>query len=163
VKKLRFKSDKQRAAVMAKLRYIAAPPLQSANRLPVQVGIVVPSKVGTKYVGPKRHGRWVDSEKRWFDKKFQGDTSVKSLGTYLEKKKGKPSKLVKERGVIVESSTTVANYNKYRQAFARHAIERQKEWKQSSMLVFVEGQKFITPKQDYLLDDKRQSKKVLVT
>jgi hypothetical protein len=128
--------------------YVSRPHIVS-NRLPVQVAIIVPSTKNNKNISTSSFSRRVDSEKKYFDSKFGGDTAVKDVGSYVqETKRGK--KLIKERGVIVESSTTPKIYEKNKKDFESHVVKRQKQWKQDTILFRVEGEDFIYPKRPYI-------------
>ena len=159
---MRFKNNRQRKAVMARLRTISHPPFRSANHLPVRVSVIVPSTELEKNIPAKEFLRRVDSENRWFDNRFGGDTAVRETGSYLGVVKGK-KKLIKEKGVIVESKTTTDNYERLKNEFARHIEQKRKEWKQQSVLAEVEGQTYIVPKQAFIADDKKFKGRVIVS
>lgn len=145
-------------AKSANLRFIDSPKF-SSNKLPVQVAVVVPATTDEdKKLSEAQFKKRVDSEKRFMSKTFGGDTAIKGEGGFLLE-----GKLIKEKVVKVESSMSVADYNRNRQLIAKHVAERRKAWKQNSILVEVEGQTFITPKQSFISDDKKQSSKILVT
>ena len=157
---MRFKNSSQRAAVMAKLRFINAPQF-SANILPVQVSVIVPStKRKISRISDEEFNKRVDSEKRWFDnpRRFGGDTSVQTVGSYRMGKK-----LVKEDGVKITASTTVDKYNKQLPAIEKHVMKRRKEWGQDTMFLEIEGHSFIVPKKGYIDSEKIKPKKILVT
>lgn len=147
------------------IRFIRPLPIQSRNRLPLQVSVIVPS---TRNIRRKVAGEWksipiyltddeyakrIDNEEKYFSKKFKGDTSVVGTGNYWD---GERKELVPERNVKVQSSTTEEIYNKKRSELARHIKARQKQWKQSQVMYSVEGQDFMYPKKGWADDDKKQ-------
>lgn len=147
-----------------RLKYLEIPPFKSANVFPVQVSVLVPSTIYSKPIPAHRFSRRVDSEKRWFDDKFGGDTAVRDMGSYLSQE----GKLIKEKGFIVESSMTSDKYNESIKDFAKHVHDRLKDWKQESIIVGIEGEKYIVPKQKFTgiprLDSERQPyRKIIVT
>ena len=141
------------------LKFVTPPPFKSSNHLPVQLTVLVPSTRFDKELDAATFSKRVDAEKRWFDKRFGGDTAVKDVGSYLMDGK----KLIKEKGVIVEASTTTDKYKKFQREFARHVERRAKDWSQQTILSSVEGQKFIVPKQDFIDDEKKPVRKLIVT
>lgn len=155
---MRFKNSKQRAAVM--MKYINAPKFR-ANTLPVQVSVIVPStRKKVARISDDEFNKRVDSEKRWFDnpKRFGGDTSVQTVGSYRMGKK-----LIKEDGVKITASTTIDKYNKNLPSLEKHVMKRRKEWGQDTMFLEVEGHSFIAPKKGYIDSEKNKPKKILVT
>lgn len=143
--------------MFAKLRAVNAPNLRR-NRLPVQVSVVVPSTDLDKLIPEKKFILRVKKEQKWFNDRFGGSTSINEVGTYNIGKK-----VIKEPGVIVESSMSVSAYEKNKKILEKHLISRRKQWKQDSLLVKVEGQAFIVPKRPFIDDDKKQTNKILVT
>ncbi len=133
-----------------------------ANRLPVQVGIIVPSTIRDKKISTEAFAKRVDSEKTFFSRTFGGDTAIRGEGNFELKEKGKKPILIKERNVIVESSTTPKVFNSKRKILIRHIRARQKQWKQNSVLFKVEGEDFIFPRQSFIPHDKSK-RKILVT
>ncbi len=157
---MKFKSSSQRKAVMAKLnaiRTIPGPNLPT-NKLPVQVGIIVPSTELDKQITDQEFNKRIDSEKRFFDKKFGGDTSHKTVGSYILGKQ-----LIKEKGEFIQSSMTRADYIKHKISMEKHFIKRRKQWKQDSLLIRIEGQDFIVPKRKFIPTDKGQSKQIIIS
>lgn len=120
------------------------------NRLPLQFSIIVPSvsKDGKK-TPSKLFLKRVDNEKEFLDNIYKGDTSVKSVGSYLQVD-GKKKKVVSEQGVIVEVSTTPEVFNSNRNVMEQHIKDKQKDWNQSSIFYKIEGEAFIYPKQKYI-------------
>lgn len=153
--------DRQRRAMFARLnglQYIKAPSFK-ANTLPVQVSTIVPSTTNkSAKISKKEFNDRINSEKRWFDKKFGGDTSVKTVGSYVMGKE-----LIKEDGAKITASTTTEKYNKNVRVIERHILQRRKQWGQDTMYLEVEGQAFIAPKQSYIDSEKKPTKKILVT
>lgn len=153
-----FKSDKQRKGFYAQLEKLDL----NANRLPVQFSIIVPSTIFDKKIKAHEFSKRIDAEKKYFDRKFNGDTAVKDVGSYVTRKykKGKrlKDKIIKEKGVIVESSTTPEVYNKNRHFLASHIKKRQKDWKQSTILYKIQSESFIYPKQSYLPSSDKKGK-----
>lgn len=142
-------------------RTILAPPLQSANVLPVQVSIIVPStNKEQEYIGDEAFAKRVKEEKEWFDKKFEGDTKIDSVGSWWSTDRNES---VTEKGAVVQSSMSVAKYNRFREEIAGHAEEKRKAWEQQSVYVQVEGNAFITPKSEGSDDDTGQSEQIIVS
>ena len=125
-------------------------PMKNANRLPVQVGIIVPKTRYDKKIKQKEFNKRVREEERWFSTSFGGDTSIDTAGGFIKNKR-----LIKERGKWVYSSMTSEGYAKFRKKIAEHIRQRQKEWKQYSILLKVEGVDFIVPKDNDIPDDKK--------
>lgn len=139
---------------------IKAPPLKSSNNLPVQVSIIVPStKAHSKKITPLEYQRRIDETKKFFDKEFGGDTTVEEVGSYYDDGQGK---LIKEKGAIVESSMSIPTYNKKIKNVAEYVEKKQKEYEQDTMLISVEGRKYITPRKDYIDDDKETKKERII-
>jgi hypothetical protein len=140
------------------LRFIEPPKFtQPANVLPVQVSIIVPSTIGDKDISPKQFAARVKSEREFMSQLFGGDTSHSEVGGYWN-----GHKLINEKSMMVEVSTTIEKYNKLKDVLGKHVSERQKDWGQESMLMKVEGESFITPKQNQI-DSERGASKILVT
>lgn len=141
-----------------KIRFIPKPPFLSQNKLPVQIGIIVPSTEKDKKISDKEFEKRIDQEKRWFTNRFGGDTSIKTVGSYFD-----GGKFILEKGILVQSSTNVDTYMKKRNLLAKHLLDRKKQWKQDSMLMKIEGQDFIVPKKNYIKHDKNQDDMIMVT
>ena len=148
-----FSSDKQRKCFFAQLDKLDL----KANRLPVQFSIIVPSTEFDKKIKAKDFTKRIDSEKKYFDKKFGGDTTIREVGSYVLKK-GKKDILIKEKGAVVESSTIPAVYNKNRSSLASHIKKRQKDWKQNSVLFRIQSESFIYPKQPFIPSADKKGK-----
>ena len=164
-----FKSDEQRKAFFAKqgnqpqrLQTDTSkmiPPLKlRSNQLSVQVVSVVPSTKFDKNISDQEFKKRIDAEKKWFSNNFGGDTSIKSVGSYVM-----DNKLIKERVVIVESSMSKETYMKSRSKLASHFKAKRKQWKQDSIIFKVEGHAFIYPKKSFIEGDKVTSKSIPVT
>jgi len=136
------------------LHYIPAPALQSANNLPVQVSLIIPSTKNvegkTIKLNTKEFNKRIDETKKFFDENFGGDTAIKEVGSYWD---GSKNELVKEKGAIVESSMSIPTYYEKVGKITEYAEKKQKDYLQDTMLVTVEGRKFITPKKDYIDHD----------
>ncbi|MAH48579.1 hypothetical protein CMI37_22330 [Candidatus Pacearchaeota archaeon] len=163
-----FKSDKQRKAFFAKqgtTRSDVIPrinPLKlKSNRLPIQFSVLVPSTKLDKKISTSSFRKRIDDEKKFMSKTFGGDTSVKSTGSFVLKR-GKKDILIKEKNVIVESSTTTNKFNENRSRLIRHLKAKQKQWKQNSVLYKLEGESFIFPRQSFIPHD-RSRRRVTVT
>jgi hypothetical protein len=149
------------------IRTVQSPFKKDRNRLPLQLALAVPStrnvmkgkKLKSIVIPRKEFNKRIDDEKEWFDKKFDGDTAVRGMGSFWD---NKLKKLTKENVVLVESSTSLGKFNEVGKEFAEHARRRQTDWEQSSILVRVEGQDFIVPKQSFLKDDKKQKNIIAV-
>ena len=133
-----------------------------ANRLPVQFSIIVPSTIREKKISAQAFAKRIDSEKRFFSRTFGGDTAIKSEGNFELKEKGKKPILIKERGVIIESSTTKIVFNNRRKELIKHLKIIRKKWKQNSLLFKIEGEAFIFPKQSFI-PSSRSKRKILIT
>jgi len=153
-----IRTDSQRKAMFARLNTLNV----RANRLPVQISIIVPSTRREKKISTAGFAKRIDSEKQFFSRTFGGDTAIKSEGNFELKEKGKKPILIKERGVIIESSTTKKVFNSKRQILIKHLKARQKQWKQNSVLFKVEGETFIFPRQSFIPHDTSK-RKILIT
>tara|TARA_R100001530_G_scaffold101568_1_gene70633 strand:+ start:595 stop:1059 length:465 start_codon:yes stop_codon:yes gene_type:complete len=152
-----FKSDNQRKAVFARLNTLNV----RANRLPVQIRILVPETVLNTKISAKKFKNRIASEKKFMSKTFGGDTTIKAVGSYIMKRKKKDI-LIEEKTAIVESSTTKKQFNANRKKFINHIKQKQKQWKQDSVMYKIEGENFIYPKKDYISHDKSK-RKILIT
>lgn len=123
------------------------PPLplpEGANDLPVQVSIIVPStKEESKPLTETEFEQRINDEKKWWDTRFGGDTTIQDVGSYVYK-----GKVINEKGAIVQASMSMDKYRKYRGSIAQHASKKQKDWSQHTILINVEGRTFITPAQN---------------
>ena len=72
-------------------------------------------------------------------------------------------KLIKEKGVLVQSSMTKKDYEKNLKELEKHFLQKRKEWKQDTVLIRVEGQDFIVPKKDYINSDDKQSEQIIIS
>lgn len=124
----------------------------NSNRLPLQFGLIVPStKDNDKKISSKEFEKRVDNTKSFFSKTFGGETSVKSEGGFVLN-----DKLIKEKTVIVESSTTTKSFNNNRKKLEDYVKNKQKSWKQNSLLFKIEGEDFIYPKQSFIDHDPKR-------
>lgn len=149
---------------MEKTPTIPPPPLESANNLPVQISLIVPSTsnvkdhkgdLKSKKIKPQQFTKRVNEVKKEFIKRFGADTAVQEVGSYTM-----DGKLVKERGVIVESSTTIPRYKKNIAGIARFTEAKRKSFgNQDTMALKVEGRLFVTPKKSYIHHDRKTYKK----
>lgn len=137
-------------------------PLGEANDLPVQVSIIVPStknnnqpidEPGTDTNFQNR----VTQEKNYFDDLIGGDTTIQEVGSYLL-----DGEVIKEPGAIVQVSMTRADYNKFKNKIAAHAIQRKNDWQQNQIAVIVEGRTYFAPKDKNIPDDTKMPKRILV-
>lgn len=129
------------------------------NRLPLQFSIIVPRKPSKgKQLSADAFVQRVDDEKEYLDSLFGGDTSVESVGSYLQtnkdKKGNETQEVVREDGVIVEVSTTKPTFEKHRSKLSKHIKKRKKDWKQQSIFYKIEGEGFIYPYQKNIPTDK---------
>lgn len=150
-------SRQQQKAMFARLNQLDI----RSNRLPVQYSIIVPSTKLDKKITSSAFQKRINSEKRFMDKTFGGDTTIRAVGSFVLKR-GKKEILIKERNAIVESSTTKPIFNSKRMILKRHIIQRRKQWKQNSILFKVEGETFIFPRQKFIAHD-RSKRKILIT
>lgn len=149
------------------LQYIPSPPLEEANNLPVQVSIIVPStkniidkksgKEKSKKISEKEFDERVKETKKEFDNLFGADTAISDVGSYFNGKKH-----IDEKGVIVESSTSIPKYKENIKKVVELAEEKQKKYLQDTMAVKVEGRLFIVPKKSYIDDDKITKNKPII-
>lgn len=144
------------------LTTIKAPPLKQANNLPVQVSVLVPStKEHSKKIGKRQFHKRVDETKEFMDKEFGGDTKVDSVGSYFD---GSKNELIKEESAVVESSMSIPTYNKKIKKVVSFIEKKRKDYGQDTMLLSVEGHKYIIPKKDYIDNDKKTTgKRILVS
>jgi hypothetical protein len=138
----------------------------SQNRLPLQFSIIVPSKsISGKPIKPSTFTERVKSEKKWMDRIFKGDTAVKTIGSYVERKKIKSGKnkgkfkdtVIVEKGSLVEVSTTPEVFEENKKKMENHIRERQKQWRQSSIFYKIEGESFIYPYQEQIPTTKSKA------
>ncbi len=132
-----------------------------SNRLPVQVGIAVPSTELDKKISDKNFKKRINDEKKFFSKTFGGDTSIKATGSFVLKK-GKKDILIKEKISLVESSMTPVKYKQSRKILSNHIIKMKTNWKQNSVLYKVEGENYIYPRQSFIDHDK-SSRKIIIS
>jgi len=140
------------------VRYIKPLNLGKVNKLPIQVGVIVPSTNLNKTIPTIQFNKRINETKKFFDKTFGGDTSVKTIGSYWDGKK-----LIKEKGLLVESSMSIETYNKKKDLIETFIKDKHKEWNQDTILVSVEGQNFIYPYKDYIDNDEKQKQNILVS
>ncbi len=140
--------------------FIKPLPIKS-NRLPVQVSIAVPSTELDKKITDKKFKKRINDEKKYFSKTFGGDTSIRATGSFVLKQ-GKKDILIKEKVVLVESSTTPVKYNSKRGIISKHIIKKKKDWKQNSVLYKVEGENYIYPKQGFI-DHDDSKRDIIIT
>jgi hypothetical protein len=133
------------------LQYIPVPDgLSDANNFPVQVSTIVPSTdKEQKPVSPEEFDKRKDEMKNEFDKAFGADTKIEEVGSYWDGKQK-----VVEDGAIVESSMSRERYKKNIDEALKIIKEKGEEWGQQSMMVGIEGRKFLIPKQKDLDSDK---------
>lgn len=152
-----IRTDNQRKAMFARLNTLNV----RANRLPVQFSVIVPSTKLNKKITPRAFQKRIDSEKRFMDRTFGGDTTVRAVGSFVLRK-GRKDILIKERNAIVESSTIKRVFNSKRRSLVRHIKLRQKQWKQNSILFKIEGESFIFPRQKFVAH-QRSKRDILIT
>lgn len=141
-------------------RFIQPLNLGKVNRLPIQVGIIVPSTRFNKKVSQQVFKERINETKEFFDKAFGGDTAVKTIGSYYDDSR---KELIKEDGLLVESSMSLEAYNKNKSDIEQFIKEHHKKWEQDTILVSVEGQNFIYPYKDYIIDDDKQKGTIIIT
>ena len=152
-----IRSDKQRRAMFARINALNV----RANRLPIQFSITVPSTKIDKKITPSAFQKRINSEKRFMDKTFGGDTTVRAVGSFVLTKRKKDI-LIKEKTAIVESSTTRKVFNSKRKILIKHLKDRKKQWKQNSLFFKLEGESFIFPRQSFIPHD-RSKRKILIS
>lgn len=139
---------------------IPPPPLKSSNNLPVQVSMIVPSTKNVKGksvdISDRELAKRVNETKKEFDVTFGGDSAISEVGSYYD-----GEKLVNERGVIVESSTSIPKYKKNIKKISEFVEKKRQDYNQQTMAVKVEGRLFVTPKQDFIADDKKTKNKMI--
>ena len=152
-----IRSNSQRRAMFARINTLNV----RANRLPIQFSVIVPSTKLDKKISRQSFQKRIDSEKRFMDKTFGGDTTVRAVGSFVLRK-GKKDILIKEKNAIVESSTTKRVFDNKRKVLIQHIKARKKQWKQNSILFKLEGETFIFPRQKFIPHDSSK-RKILVT
>jgi len=120
-----------------------------SNRLPVQIGVVVPSTNFDKKLPQKAYEKRVQAEKKYFSELFGGDTAITEHGGYIAQA-GKRKKLIEEEGTIVQASTTPEIYERHKKKIASHIKSRQKEWKQQTIGYSLEGDFYVYPKKSFI-------------
>lgn len=123
-----------------------------SNRLPVQIGVVVPSTNFDKKLPAKEYEKRVAQEKKYFSELFGGETAISSSGGYIAQV-GKRKKLIEEEGTIVEASTTSEKYERHKKKIANHIRARQKEWKQQTVGYSLEGDFYTYPRKKFIGND----------
>jgi len=139
------------------LRTISSPRF-SRSRLPVQVSVIVPSTKKDKSITDKEYEKRIKDEQKWFNDRFGGSTTIEETGSY-----NMGGKVIKEKGVIVESSMSVKTYEKKKHIIEKHFRTKRNKWKQDTVLIKVEGQTFLIPKKSYINNDKKQNNRILVS
>ena len=130
----------------------------NSNRLPVQIGIVVPSTNFDKKLSKKNYSKRVHSEKTYFSKLFGGNTAITEQGGYIAQgKKGSKKQLIEEDGTIVQANTTPEIYKKHKDKIASHIKSRQKEWKQETIGYSLEGNFYVYPKKPFIASTKSKN------
>lgn len=123
-----------------------------SNRLPVQLGVVVPSTNFDKKLPKKQYEKRVQAEKKYFSELFGGNTALSEMGGYVTQV-GKRKKLIEEEGTIVQASTTSEKYEKHKKKIANHIKSRQKEWKQQTIGYSLEGDFYTYPRKKFIGHD----------
>ena len=129
-----------------------------SNRLPIQIGIIVPSTNFDKKLSKKEYNKRVIQEKKYFSELFGGTTAITEQGGYVASdNKGKNAKLIEEEGTIVEANTTSKIYKKHKTSIANHIKQKQKDWKQQTIGYSVEGNFYVYPKKSFIGSDKAKN------
>jgi len=134
---------KQRYSPNPKL--LTAPLQSKSTKLPIQFNIIVPStKKGDKKLTTRAFNKRVETIAKTMSKEFGGETSIKGVGGYINKK----GKLVKEKVMIVESSMKKEDYLKNKKELEKLIKIKKKEWGQESIGFNLEEDFYIYPKFD---------------
>ena len=129
-----------------------------SNRLPVQIGIIVPSTNFDKKISKKEYNKRVLNEKTYFSELFGGNTAITEKGGYIATGDEKKDKiLIEEEGTIVEANTTSEIYKKNKSKVANHIKKKQKDWKQETIGYSVEGNFYVYPKKSFIGSDKAKN------
>lgn len=131
-----------------------------SNRLPVQIGLVVPSTDFDKKLPQKEYQKRVQAEKKYFSGLFGGETAITSQGGYIAQEKvnkRNKNKLIEEEGTIVQASTTPEIYEKHKDKIASHIKSRQKEWKQQTIGYSLEGDFYVYPRKSFIASSKSKN------
>ena len=147
---MKFKSDRQRKAVMAKLNRQRSPLLynikslpKNVDHLPVETSIVVPTTdKNQKKISAKEEKKRVDEVRAYLSKKFGGYTSVTAVGGFVMDSNGK-KRVVKEKVIKVTAFASKEDFNKNKVAISRKTSTWGKKWGQVSMGVENEGDLFL--------------------
>lgn len=110
--------------------------------LPVEQAVIVPSTSGVKEqrkISNKEMTGRVNNVRRFFEDKFKGTTSVKTVGTF----KLESGKIIKEKGVKVTSFATKKDFNKNQRQIIEQVGKWGNSWKQESINYENEGDLFI--------------------
>lgn len=149
------------------LQYIPAPKLESSNNLPVQVSLLVPSTERDEPISTIAFNKRIKETKDFFDQlkdnkgNTGGETTINTSGSYWD---GKNNERIDEDGAIVERSMSIPTYEKNIKEIVDYAKKKREEYSQDTILLGVEGRKFIIPKRDYIdNDEKTNNKKIIVT
>ena len=142
-------------------KYKTLKPLKlKSSRLPVQFSIIVPATEGKTEISTQRFNQRLLREKKYLDNIFGGDTSIVGRGSSkVTSGKGKP---VIETVGVVEASTTPRKFIGNKRKITEHIKDRQKRWKQNTILYKIEGETFIYPKRKFISDAKIKSD-ILIT
>lgn len=118
------------------------------NRLPIQVGIVVPSTRDEDVkISDSAFRKRVETTRKFLDKRFGGDTTIDGSGGYVG-----GGSLITEETALVVSSTTESEFERNRDSLRRFIREKRRNWGQDTLAYMVEGDLYIYPERDYISD-----------
>jgi hypothetical protein len=120
---------------------------KNRNRLPVQVGIIVPSTEYDKQIPRREFDNRIDETRKFMSSSFGGDTTINARGGYVT---DDGNKLISENTAIVESSMTHEKFDKRKELINKFIKEKQEEWKQDTLAYEVEDDLYIYPKKKYI-------------
>jgi hypothetical protein len=133
------------------------PPLENTNTLPVQIAVIVPSTREEKKISKGWFKRRIRETRKWMDRRFGGDTTVRGSGGYTD-----DGRVITEEVRIVESSTTVQEYKQYRKEFGEFVRKKQDAWDQLQLAYIIEGRTYLYPQKDYADHDEDVRNKLTV-
>lgn len=135
----RFKSNAARYSGISNNKQVAG----NVDELPIETAVIVPSTVnrgGKSYsISPAVMKRRVESTRKQMSQYYGGYTSVRSRGGYYDNEQGA---LVQERGVIVTSYASRADFKKNKSKWLAWVKAKRAAWKQQAMGIVIENDMF---------------------
>lgn len=118
-----------------------APLSSKSTKLPIQLGITVPSTDYDKKISNEAFQKRIKETAKNFSSKFGGDTAIKGKGDYTSE-----GRLIREDVVVIESSMTKKDYQKNKPKIEQFIKDKKKEWNQESIGYSFEDDFYIYPK-----------------